>query len=119
MTETNKTEAAPTAQQMIEDLKKAAIFAETLSEVHIENLRTYPFIAFNEAKNVEMTWDLRVNTPNDGCTIRYNMVTDPEGEESTRNDPLLKERLSFVQKCVQTLLWADTVVEFTINGKTF
>lgn len=97
------------AAAALDDLKKGVMLTGRLSEVHVKNLKNYPFIFFEELKSVEMSYNIvtdpTVSAPGTGSFVRYKLDVDVE-----KNLSYMEKRLQALKGSVQTLLWPSVQV---------
>jgi hypothetical protein len=96
-------------QPSIQDLTKMVMFSGRISEVHMENLKRFPFIFFNGVTKVKLQHDISTvkNTPS---VISYDIVLDGEN-----NHP--EKRYLALQDAVRSIFWKEMQVKISINGK--
>lgn len=100
-------------KQVLDDLNRGIILTGRLPEVHIKNLKTYPFIYFDQLKAAEVTWDINVdNVTTEPSTVHYKLTF----EEGFTPD-FLKERANGISNAVKTLMWKEVKVDLSLNGK--
>jgi hypothetical protein len=97
-------------QPNIQDLTKLVLFSGRLSEVHIKNLKQFPFIFFNGVQfpvNLEHDISTKKEVPS---LISYDLTLDQE------NDHLEKRYLA-LESAVRDLFWKEMQLRLSINGK--
>lgn len=98
----------------LEDLKKGMILSGRLSEVHLHNLKQYPFIAFDGLDSVEINYNLEPLMNNeDGSYFEYILKFKkgtPKG---------IKEKANILASMVKVLLWSKIEIRIAHqkNGK--
>jgi hypothetical protein len=98
----------------LEELKKGMILSGRLSEIHIHNLKQYPFIAFDGLDSFEMSYNLEQLANNeDGAYLEYILKfkkTTPKG---------IEEKAKILSAMVKVLLWnnVEVRVAYKKNGK--
>lgn len=96
-------------QPSIRDLNKLLFFSDKLSNVHVENLKTFPFIYFNGVTEAKLEHDISVKKELPS-TVYYDLTTDQEN-----NFP--EKRYSALESAVRSLFWKEVKVKIAINGK--
>jgi hypothetical protein len=98
------------AEQSIADLTKLGLFFGRISEVHIKNLKAFPFIFFNGvSKTSNMDYDIATKKDQDS-TISYNL-------DMTEENDHLDKRYKAIETAVRDLFWKEMKVKISINGK--
>jgi len=119
-------------KETLRNMAKFAISTNQISEVHVKNLKLWPFIFFNGVKSVKLDYDLTTNSRvtsdtdektgnveyrfDDPDTKNFHISYDLEIDESQDNSNLEK-RFDALEKSVYTLFWAGIPVEVAFNGK--
>lgn len=95
-------------QPSIQDLTKMALFSGRLSEVHLENLRRFPFIFFNGLKQAKLEHDIHT-TKEFPSTISYDLTIEGENDQ-------LEKRYSALESAVRSIFWKEMVVKISIDN---
>lgn len=91
------------------DLTKLMLFFGRVSEVHLNNLKSFPWIFFNGLTAVNLDYD--ISTKRDGQSlISYDLTVSEE------NDSLPK-RFEALESAVRSLFWKEILVKVSINGE--
>jgi hypothetical protein len=97
-------------QPNLQDLTKLVLFSGRLSEVHIKNLKAFPFYFFNGVT-------FPVNLEHDISTVKevpslisYDLTLDQE------NDHMEKRYLA-LESAIRSLFWKEIKLKLSINGK--
>lgn len=85
------------------------MFSGRLSEVHVKNLQSFPWIFFNDLKEAKLDYDI-ATTKEGSSLICYDLVLDKE------NDSLSKRYLA-LESAVKALFWKEIKVKISINSK--
>lgn len=93
----------------LKDLTSLGLFMGRVSEVHITNLKFFPFIFFNDLKEVKLDYDIGTNREDPSFTS-YDLCISAE------NDNLDKRYLA-LESSVRALFWKEMKVKISINGK--
>lgn len=91
----------------IKELNKGAIASGRLSEVHIHNLRTYPFLVFNGLDTVEINFNIEplLLDKQDGAYVEYVLrFKDKVPKKMSENSKMLMDM-------VKVLLWKEVRVD--------
>lgn len=91
------------------DLTKLGLFFGRVSEVHIKNLQSFPFIYFNDLKEAKLDYDIG-STREDKSLVTYDLIM------TTEND-LLPKRYAALETAVRSVFWKDMPIKILINGK--
>jgi hypothetical protein len=84
------------------------LFFGRLSETHLRNLQSAPFIYFEGVKEVNLSYDL--DSKSTSWFVRYEFNTDVEQDH-------LKERSEYLEKAIRLLFWKEVSLQLQINGK--
>lgn len=84
------------------------MFFGRLSETHMNNLRSAPFIYFNGVKKADLSYDL--DTKATSWFVKYDIVSSEEQDH-------LKERCGALEKAIRLLFWKEVALILSINGK--
>lgn len=90
------------------DYTKLMLFFGRVSEVHIENLKAFPFIYYSDVTEVKL--DYSVNTER---KIDEESLISFEISISKENN-LLSRRFEGIEKAVRALFWKEIKVKVTI-----
>lgn len=97
------------AEQSIADLTKLGLFFGRISEVHMENLKAFPFIFFNDVLKATMDYEIATKKDQDS-TISYDVHVSKENDH-------LEHRYKAIETAVRDLFWKEMKVRVSINGK--
>ena len=91
----------------IQDLTKLTAFFGRISEVHIKNLQSFPFIFFNGVKEVKLEHD--ISTVKGGPSlISYDLTLDGEN-----NHP--EKRYQALEEAIRSIFWKEVKIKLSIN----
>lgn len=93
----------------IQELNKLIMFSGKISEIHVKNLQSFPFIFFNGL--VEAKLDYSVSTGNSDSQTIFNYDLTIDGE----NDNMDK-RYKALESAIRNLFWKEAKVKVMING---
>jgi len=93
----------------VRDLTKAALLSGSLSDIHLNSMKMYPLVCFNEVVSSEMSYDIQLDRKSEVLSkISYFLEFAegglPDTEESAK-------RVKYLQDAVAALLWNEVVVE--------
>ena len=88
------------------DLTRLMLFFGRLSEVHVKNLQSFPFIYFNGVKEVKL--DYSIGTKRDDMSL-----IDFEIHTNEDND-LLDKRFKGLETAVRALFWKEIKIKATL-----
>jgi hypothetical protein len=104
-------------KERLAEMAKLSVLANRINEIQEKNLKTYPFVFFNDILSARIEFDLsKVN--DDGLMnhsdhhVTYFLRLD---EETNREH--LDKRFFALTNAVRTLFWTDLNVRVNINGK--
>ena len=103
-------------QSKLKDLAKGIIFSGKISDFHIKNLSSYPFIFFEDIEEVSLehfvpdSLDIDMGKEIPFVTYRIQFKQNPRMDN-------LDKRIEAITNSVRTLLWENTQVNI-IDGKT-
>jgi hypothetical protein len=93
----------------IKDLTKLMMFSGRLSSVHVENLKSFPFIFFNGVTEVKIDHDIST-TKDKPSIVSYDLKLD------TEND-FLDKRYQALESAIRGLFWKEVRLQVSINNK--
>ena len=102
----------------VKDLAKAVLLSGRLSEMHIKNLQTYPFIIFNNVEEAEMIYDINTDRNSQADTpsvIEYHILFKSGSRAPNKKEAI--KLIKYLTDAVATLLWAGIEVK-VLNKKT-
>ena len=103
---------------VIDDHRNMLIFSGNLSSFHLDNLKTFPKIVFDDIKNFTLHYDFYTGKGDDKklCSgkVIYDIVFEKDPDLTTEE---LQKRMSDLKFWVRTLFWKDTRVTVKKNGK--
>ena len=95
----------------IGDLTKLMLFFGKVSEVHIRNLQSYPYIFFNELKECKLDYSIATVDKSEPTTFSYDLILNLESNDR------LEKRYSALESAVRKLFWKEAQIKVSINGK--
>ena len=92
----------------IKELTKLNLLFGRISEVHVKNLQSFPFIYFNDLTEVKLAYDIA--TKREGfSSVTYDLII-------TKENDLLPKRFEALSTAVKAIFWEDISVKILING---
>jgi hypothetical protein len=111
-------------QEIINDMRKAALLSGKLSQWHLDNLRNFVLIALDNVKKAEIRYDLGDMRGKSGLDdkrsagyVVYNITRKGRGKLAKNKEEMAK-RCMALEQWVRNIMWSDTRVEIEANGKT-
>jgi hypothetical protein len=85
------------------------IFSGRLSQVHVENLKAFPFIYFDGVSEAKLEHDISTvkEVPS---LISYDLTTTGENFQ-------LEKRCKALETAIRGLFWKEMKLKLSINGK--
>ena len=96
----------------IKELNQLLMFSGMLSSVHIQNLKSFPFIYFNEVKEARLEHDIATNKVGQS-NVTYDLTLNKEA------NGLIDKRYKALELAVHQLLWKEVKVKLLINGEEY
>lgn len=91
------------------DLTKLMLFFGRVSEVHLNNLKSFPWIYFNHLTSAHLDYD--ISTKRDGKSlISYDLSISEENDN-------LPKRFAALESSVRALFWKEMSIKVSINGE--
>ncbi len=95
----------------IQELNSLALFSGRLSEIHIKNLESFPFIYFNGVTEAKIDYDVAQLKDKESC-IHYNLTLNQENDH-------LDKRFLGLENALKALFWKEVVLKLSINGEEY
>lgn len=110
--------------QTVKDMAKLVVASNRISEVHEMNLKTYPFIFFEQITEAKIDYDLYVRhdvdldgknnltikKPLTNCHVSYYLTLNEDANKTN-----LQRRFETLENSVRALFWKDLSVEIYFN----
>jgi hypothetical protein len=93
----------------IADITKLGMFFGRISEVHIQNLKNFPWIFFNDLTEVTLDYSV-ASKKEDSSMVSYGLVIAKENDN-------LEKRYKAIEDAVRALFWKEVHVKIFINHK--
>lgn len=93
------------------ELTSLGIFLGRLSETHIKNLESFPFIYFNGVKEAHVDYDV-AQAKDSSSYIAYYLVLN-------ENNDHLDKRFEGLETAIRSLFWKEIELRLSINGKEY
>lgn len=103
------------AKDIVEDMKKITMLTGEISNIHEKSLVTWPYIVFDNIKNVEIKYDLTKTTQ---LESGYNLVeffvfTSDQNRQNIDN---FEKRCETLKQWTEGMLWSGIEVRVYIDG---
>lgn len=104
---------------IIEEHKKMIMMTGNLSDFQLQNLKTWPFLLFDDLDNVEINYDFTKLIAKDEETLSPGSVQfNFKFKEGTKlNKEKTKQSLNILTTWTRFLFWKETEVKFANKGK--
>lgn len=118
-------------RETLTGMAKLSISTNTLNEIHIKNLKAYPYVFFNGVKAVQIDYNLHTDSKIDYETdkksfeIKYN-INKPDTShffikyslqiDETQDNSHLENRFIALENAIRTLFWVGIPLEVYFNG---
>ena len=105
-------------ETIIENHKKMVMMTGNLSDFQLQNLKTWPFLVFDDLESVEINYDFTKLIAEEESlspgSVQYNL----KFKEGTKlNKAKAKKSLETLTNWTKFLFWKETDVRFTHKGK--
>lgn len=103
---------------ILDDMRKITILTGEISSVHEQSLTKWPYIVFDNVKDVEIKYDLSKQAQEDlkGNSVDF-YITLPTEMEDTSNIEGFDFRCKTLTLWVADMFWTDIKVSVFINDK--
>jgi len=91
------------------DLTKLGLFFGRVSELHLKNMQSFPWIFFNDLKEVKLDYDI-ATTKEGASVVSYDLSVLKENDN-------LDKRYGALESAIRHLFWKEVKVKISINGK--
>jgi hypothetical protein len=93
----------------IQELNQLMIFSRQLSSVHVESIKSYPFIFFNGLTEVKVDHDISLVV--DGPSlVSYDLTLKEENDH-------LEKRYKALESALRSLFWKELKIKVSINSQ--
>jgi hypothetical protein len=101
------------------EMRKSILLTKRMSEFHLNNLKNFAFIAFDNLNKIEISYNIDCDPKmNNYGYIHFNLSPKPRKAISSKNT--LSKRCSDVDSWTKNLLWKEISVEiFNKNKKIY
>ena len=111
-------EAKEDESSIIEDHKKMVIMTGKLSDFQLDNLKTWPFLLFDDLESVEITYDftklIAEQEELSPGTVQFNFKFK---KETKLDRDQAKQQLDTLSLWTRFMFWKETKVRFLKLGK--
>lgn len=87
------------------------VFTDRISEIHIKNMESYPFIFFNHLAEIELDYNISIKKEKESVVI-YKLTIIKENDN-------LPKRFKALEEAIKLLFWKEIQVKLVINGEEF
>ncbi len=94
-----------------QDLTKLMLFFGRIPETHLESLKSFPFIFFNELKEANLEYDVQTTDKGKPTAFSYNLILNVDANDH------LDKRYKALEDAVRKLFWKEVLIEIKLNGK--
>lgn len=91
------------------DLTKLMMFFGRIPETHIKALQSYPWIFFNDLKEVKLDYNIATKKEEQSL-ISYDLYIDKENDH-------MPKRYEALERAVRDLFWKEVKTQIKINGE--
>jgi len=105
-------------KQQLREMAKLSVLANRISEIQEKNLKSYPFVFFNDVKSVKIDYD--ISTVDDDGKMNHGdhfIAYHLEIDGSTPTKVGMDKRFFCIAEATRLLFWSDLKVQVFINGK--
>ena len=93
----------------LKDMTKLGAFFGRISEVHVKNMQSFPWIFFNDLKEVKLDYNIATKKE-DSSIVSYDLQIDGENDN-------LSKRYEALESAIRGLFWKEVKIEVKINGQ--
>lgn len=95
----------------IQDLTKLVMFTGRLSEVHIKNLKAFPWIFFNDLTEVKIDYSIETTDKSKPTMFSYDLSLNIDTNYH------MHKRYEALEFAIRSLFWKEVKIEIKINGQ--
>lgn len=104
-------------KQRLREMAQLSVLSNRISEIQEKNLKSYPFIFFNDVKSAKIEYDLSKVDDNGNINHGDHHVTYQLDLKEESNKENLDKRFSGIEAATRMLFWNDLKVRVIINGR--
>jgi hypothetical protein len=103
------------AKNILQDMKKITMLTGEISNIHEKSLLTWPYIVFDNIKNVEIKYDL---TKSSKLDLGYNLVEFFifTSDDSKQNIDNFEKRCETLKQWTEDMFWSEIKVRVYTDG---
>lgn len=106
---------AKSQENLVDEHRRMVVMTGNISEFQIENLKKWPFLAFQESlEEVKVDYNFIRGSEDEGDLFAGKVNFDFKFKSEPEN---VEQALAFLSHCTKYLFWEDTEVSFTKEGK--
>ena len=98
-------------QPNTQELAKIALLSGRMNTFHLKNLKAFPFILFNDLKEVKLEYSVENVNSTEPTIFSYDLTLNLESNNH------LNKRYSALESAIRELFWDGVKVQIKINGK--
>ena len=96
----------------IQELNSLGVFSGRISEIHIKNMQSFPFIYFNSVQEAKLDYD--ISQIKDGKSyVHYDLKL------KKKDNDFMEKRFLGLEGAIKTLFWKEIKLKLSINGKEY
>jgi hypothetical protein len=104
-------------KEILDDMRKITILTGEISKIHEQSLKKWPYIVFDNLKDVEINYDLTKNRYQDsGANLVEFYLFMPKEFENTALIENFTERCEALKEWVVDMFWSDIETRIYVNG---
>ena len=85
------------------------MFLGRVSEVHLVNMKSFPWIFFNDLADFKLDYDI-ASTKEGNSVVSYDLSIVKENDS-------LDKRYKALESAIRTLFWKEVKIKISVNGK--
>ena len=106
-------------KEIIDDMRKITMLTGEISSVHVQNLKTWPFVVFDDIVSVEIDYDLtKANTLETGeGVVIFNTMSKEMEKEDLLGQINFEKRCNMLASYVRNMFWKEIKIEVLFNSE--
>lgn len=103
--------------KVVKEMAQLALLANKISEAQAKNLQLYPFVFFDDIKEVKIDYDLGHAVNEDKKELHHNSYVSYflTLDESSNSEVELRSK--YLERSVRTLFWNDVKIKVHFNDR--
>jgi hypothetical protein len=90
------------------DLTNMVLFTGQLSDIHIKNMKSFPFIFFHDVLQAKLDYSIGTKK-NESSLVSYDLTLNKENDN-------LDKRYKALESAIHQLFWKEVKIQVKING---